>query len=146
MINWRNVLNENQAEIKVGVYALITAKSVGIIEPSLFYFSKYCFDDSGLWWLESGSNALVENPIPDDEDAFDYTCGKYGLLELEKDVCAEEFFKEFVEPYIIDGIYYQIETFQHSPLLPQEVDEFSLISSKDAILHLLSKRTRKYKG
>ena len=145
LINWKQYLLSIADTIGVGVYALVTAKSIGITKPKLFYFTKYNFEETGVWFLESGCHQLTAQEIPENENPFDYIYGTDGLCgcaEFEEDITEEEkkaIYEKYIHPMLFGNVYYEIDSFQHSPMLPDLVDEFTVVSEREAVEILLSK-------
>ena len=145
LINWKQYLLSIADTIGVGVYALVTAKSIGITKSKLFYFTKYNFEETGVWFLESGCHRLTAHEIPENENTFDYiygTEGLYGCAEFEEDITEEEkkaIYEKYIHPMLFGNVYYEIDSFQHSPMLPNLVDEFTVVSEREAVEILLSK-------
>lgn len=148
LINWKQYLLPIADTIDVGVYALVTARSIGITNPKLFYFTKYNFEETGVWFLESGTHKLTEHIIPENENPFDYIFGPdglYGCAEFEEEITEEDkkvIYEKHILPMLFGNVYYEINSFQHSPMLPECVDEFTIISEREAVEILLNKKQK----
>lgn len=146
LVNWKEYLKSISDTIDVGIYALVTAKSIGITNPKLFYFMKYNFDETGIWFLESGAHKLTEHIIPENENPFDYIFGPdglYGFAEFEEEITEEAkkaIYEKHILPMLFGNVYYEINSFQHSPMLPDLVDEFTVVTGRDAVEILLNKK------
>lgn len=132
MINLKEFLLKNVTGI--GTYALVSYN--GIVEAT--WFTKYWSDvDNQPWFLESPCELYkfcnVDKPI----DEF---CKNYieECIELEEGESAEDYIKNFVEPMIVDGCFYEINNFQTAPYLPGEVDDIKMISGRECLEWMLS--------
>lgn len=129
MINVEEFLLKSNLDL--GTYALVTYNN----RTEATWFSKY--DDEGAdWFLESPCELYKLMEVTESIDDF---CKEYmeQCICLEKGENEEDYINEFVKPMIVDGWLYEIENFQCSPYLPNEVDDIKLISEKECLEYLL---------
>ena len=142
MINVQSFLLENtkdKTEFNLGVYTLVTYN--GRTEAT--YFSKHFFDDEP-WFLESPCELYKICKV---DKSLKELLGSYleEYLEIDTDSDPErfidDFIKEYIEPMIIDGYFYDIENFQFEPYLPKEVDNIKIISERECLEWLINNYT-----
>lgn len=133
MINVQKFLSENAKGF--GTYALVNYN--GITEAT--YFCNYGDVQGNDWFLESPCELMKICKVDGDEDDF---CRKYldEVYELEESVDEEDFINKFIKPMIVDGWLYEILNFQCSPYLPKKVENIKIISARECLIYLLSKK------
>lgn len=133
MLNVKECLLKNN--IDFGTYALVTYN--GKTEPT--WFTKYNYEGED-WFLESPCQLYK---IIDVDKPIDEFCKKYmdEAIELEDGESVEKYIEDYVKPMIVDNVFYEIENFQVSPYLPEEVDNIQLITERECLEYMLQHRT-----
>lgn len=133
MINVETFLIDSNLEI--GTYALVTYND----KTEATWFSRHDYEGRD-WFLESPCELykITEVDKPVEEFAKEYI---EGLLEDDAD--EQEYINKWVLPMIIDNVLYEIENFQCSPYLPEEVDDIKLITEQECLEHLLKLKNEK---
>jgi len=109
-------------------YALVTYD--GITEPTYFYTVD--LGEEGLLDLHSPCEVFKRfKGIVEIENYFKW------LMEKENGGYSEEDIDKYFRPLIVDDIYYDVENFQCTPYLPQEVDAVEICSGRDCLLYIL---------
>lgn len=126
-INIQKFLKEQ--DIKVGTYAIIHYGN----NIETVYFSKYHMNEK-CWFLESPCELRKICDINQEKDFIKYYM---QTIILENGVKEADYIKEFINPMIIDGVFYEIENYQCAPYLPSEVDKIRLITERECLLYML---------
>lgn len=109
-------------------YALVTCD--GITELTNFYTVD--LGEEGLIDLHSPCEVFKRfEGIVEIENYFKW------LMEEENGGFSEEDINKYFRPSIADDIYYEIENFQCTPYLPEEVDNIEIRSERDCLLFVL---------
>lgn len=108
-------------------YALVTYN--GVTEPTYFYTVD--LDEVGLLDLHSPCE-IVRQIEGDDEIEEYFKWLKEERCNSDKDI--EEYFR----PLIVDNVYYEMENFQCTPYLPEEVDNIEICSERDCLLYIIN--------
>ena len=123
------------SNLEIGTYALVTYND----KTEATWFSRHDYEGRD-WFLESPCELykITEVDKPVEEFAKEYI---EGLLEDDAD--EQEYINKWVLPMIIDNVLYEIENFQCSPYLPEEVDDIKLITEQECLEHLLKLKNEK---
>lgn len=104
-------------------YAFVTYD--GHTEPTYFY--SVDLGEDGLCDLHSVCTAykIVEGAEKIEE---------YFNALIAEGSYTRKFIDEYCRPCIVDNTLYEMENFQYSPYLPEEVDEIKICSERDCLL------------
>ncbi len=109
-------------------YALVIYD--GITDPTYFYTVD--LGKEGLLNLHSPCEVFKRfEGIVEIENYFKW------LMEKENGGHSEEDIDKYFRPLIVDDIYYEVENFQCTPYLPQEVDAVEICSERNCLLYIL---------
>lgn len=131
MVNVQEFLSKQN--IDVGAYALVTYDNK--TEPT--YFCAYC---GGAYVLESRCELYKMEDVESDVETF---CKEIGskiekIHRLKAGEIGEEYIDKFIKPMIIDNVLYEIENFQCSPYLPDEVDDIKIMSERECLEYMIN--------
>lgn len=131
-------LEKNIKKNSYGSFALVTYEG----KTHSIYFSRYNMED-GPYFLEA-PNQLFGIEIPDNVDVNDwveeYINNVYEMDYLEELKANNEYedFKDEIKTFIVDGKFYEIDSPQTGPFLPDVLDDLTLISEEYCLWYLLN--------
>lgn len=131
-------LEKNIKKDDYGSYALVTYEG----KTHTIYFSRYEMEN-GPYFLE-GPNQLFAISIPEDIEIDDwieeYVNDLYEIdyiRDLQEKGTYEDF-KENLKAFIYDRKFYEIDTPQTGPFLPEVLDDLTLISEEYCVWYILN--------
>lgn len=108
-------------------YALVTYND--ITEPTYFYTIDLGKEDL----LDLHSPCEIVRQI-DGADAIE----EYFKWLKEERCNSDRDIEEYFKPLIVNDIYYEMENFQCSPYLSEEVDNIEICSERDCLLYIIN--------
>ena len=121
----------------MGTYAIVQYDG-GAFPIWITRFSQWINGED--WYLESPCELRKVCQVSGDL----YEFGKqhvsdFGIL---LDCDENEYIRDFVIPLVVDGVFYEIENYQCSPFIPEEVDSLEFITERECLLWMLNHPTR----
>lgn len=110
-------------------YAIVTYN--GVEEPTYF---KLIYDDkNGNWIMPSPCQLMYGFKVNENDlmnDLKEYVEQIY-MKEAYEEIGIEKFIEDRFLPFIKNGIYYELESWQCLPYMPKEVEDIKLVTEKE---------------